>query len=43
MYQKVIQMTSGKSDDEQRAIAENIAKERGIDLKAFAENLGLKF
>lgn len=41
MYRKVMQMTSGKSDDEQKAIAENIAKERGIDLAAFAKNWGL--
>lgn len=41
MYRKVMQMTSGKSDDEQKAIAENIAKERGIDLAAFARNWGL--
>lgn len=40
MYRKVMQMTSGKSDDEQKAIAENIAKERGIDLAAFARNWG---
>lgn len=42
MYQQVQKMVSGKNDDELKAMAENIARERGIDLKGFASNFGIK-
>lgn len=35
-------MISGKNEAQQKEIAENIAKERGIDLKSFASNFGIK-
>ena len=41
-YQQVQQMTSGKSEAQLKEMAENIAKERGIDLKNFASNFGIK-
>lgn len=36
-----IQLMQGKSPQQLRATAENMAKERGIDLNQFAHNLGL--
>ena len=41
MFQRVQQMVSGKSDDQLREMAQNIAKERGIDLKQFAGQFGM--
>jgi len=35
-------MTSGKSDAQLKEIAENMARERGIDLKSFASGFGIK-
>lgn len=42
LFQKVQEMTAGKSDDELKAIATNIAKERGIDLRQFAGQFGIR-
>lgn len=42
VFSQVQQMTSGKSDAQLKEMAENIAKERGIDLKSFASNFGIK-
>ena len=38
----VQKMVSGKSDEQLREMAENIARERGIDLKQFAGQFGIK-
>lgn len=38
---KVLQMTRGKSDAEMRQFAENLARERGIDLENLARSLGI--
>jgi len=35
-------MVSGKSEDELREMATNIAKERGVDLNSFAKEFGIK-
>ncbi len=40
MFQKVQQMTSGKSEAEQKEMAFNVAKEQGIDLRQFASRFG---
>ncbi len=42
LFQRVQQMTSGKSADEMRQIAMNIAGERGIDLAKFAGQFGIR-
>lgn len=42
MFQKVQEMTAGKSDDELKTIAANIAKERGINLRQFAGQFGIR-
>lgn len=42
MYDSVLQMTSGKTDTQLREMAENVARERGIDIKQFASQMGLK-
>ena len=36
------EMTSGKSEDDLKQTALNLAKERGIDLKQFAQGFGIK-
>lgn len=41
MFQKIQEMISGKSEAELKAMAQNIAQERGIDLTTFAKNLGI--
>ena len=41
MFQKVQQMTSGKSEAELKDMAFNVAKERGIDLRQFASQFGM--
>lgn len=41
-YQKAMEMTNGKSEADLRNTAMNLAKERGIDLKSFASNFGIK-
>lgn len=42
LFQKVQEMTQGKNEGQLREIAQNIAKERGIDLNQFANGLGLR-
>jgi hypothetical protein len=42
LFSQVQQMTSGKSDAQLKEIAENMARERGIDLKSFASGFGIK-
>ena len=41
-YQKAMEMTNGKSEADMRQTALNLAKERGIDIKQFANNFGIK-
>lgn len=41
-YQKMQEMVSGKSEGDLRQTAMNLAKERGIDIKQFASNFGIK-
>lgn len=36
------QMTNGKNDADLKQTAMNLAKERGIDIKSFANNFGIK-
>ena len=38
---KVIEITKGKSNAEMRQYAENLAKERGIDLDSFVRSMGI--
>ena len=40
-FQKMQEMTSGKSDSEMKQTAMNLAKQQGIDLKSFASNFGI--
>ena len=42
LYQQVSQMVSGKSDEQLKQMARNIASERGVDLDSFASNMGIK-
>lgn len=42
LFQKVQEMTAGKSDDELKTMAANIAKERGINLRQFAGQFGIR-
>lgn len=42
MFQQVQQMVNGKSEEQLKEIAQNIAKERGIDLNQFANQFGIK-
>lgn len=39
---QAMQMIQGKSPQELRSMAENVARERGIDLNAFVQQFGLK-
>ena len=41
-YQKAMELTSGKSEADMKQTAFNLAKERGIDIKQFASNFGIK-
>ena len=41
-FKEVMNMLGGKSEDEQKEMAENLAKERGINLKQFASQFGMK-
>lgn len=41
LFQRVQEMMKGKNSDEIKEIANNIAKERGIDLSQFANQLGI--
>ena len=40
-FKEVMNVLGGKSEDEQKEMAENLAKERGIDLKQFASQFGM--
>lgn len=42
MFQQVQQMVSGKNEEQLKEMAQNIAKERGIDLNQFASQFGIK-
>lgn len=39
--QQTLQMIQGKTPQQMRQVAENMAKERGIDLNAMARQMGL--
>lgn len=39
---QAMQMIQGKSPQELRSMAENVARERGIDLNAFVQQFGFK-
>ena len=41
-FQKMQEMTSGKSEGDMKQTAINLAKEKGIDLKQFAQGFGIK-
>ena len=41
-YQKMQEMTNGKSEGDMKQTAINLAKERGVDLKSFAGMFGIK-
>ena len=38
---QTLRMLDGKSPQQMRQVAENMARERGIDLKAMAQRMGL--
>ena len=40
-FQKMQEMTSGKSEGDMKQTAMNLAKEKGIDLKQFAQGFGI--
>lgn len=42
MYDRVMQMTSGKTESQLKEMAMNVAKERGIDINQFASQFGIK-
>ena len=39
---QAMQMIQGKSPQELRSMAENVARERGIDLNAFVQQFGMR-
>lgn len=41
-YQKMQEMTAGKSESDMKQTAMNMARERGIDLQKFAGQFGIK-
>ena len=41
-YQKMQEMTSGKTEADMKQTAINLAKQQGVDLKSFASNFGIK-
>ena len=41
-FQKMQEMTSGKSEDEMRQVAMNLAQQKGIDIRQFASQFGIK-
>jgi len=43
LYNRTMQMINGKSDAQLKEMAENMARERGIDLSQLASQFGLKF
>lgn len=42
LFKKVQEMTNGKNEVQLKELANNIAKERGIDLNNFASQFGIK-
>ena len=40
-FQKMQEMTNGKSEGDMKQTAMNLAKEKGIDLKQFAQGFGI--
>ena len=42
LFQKVQEITNGKNENQLKELANNIAKERGIDLNNFASQFGIK-
>ena len=41
-FQKMQEMTNGKSEGDMKQTAYNLAQQQGIDLKQFASNFGIK-
>jgi hypothetical protein len=41
-YQKMQEMTSGKTEADMKQTAINLAKQRGVDLKSFASTFGIQ-
>jgi hypothetical protein len=41
LFAKMQQMTNGKNEAELKQVAQNLAKERGIDLQSFAKGFGI--
>ena len=41
-FQKMQEMTNGKSESDMKETCMNLAKERGVDLKQFASTFGIK-
>ena len=41
-YQKMQEMTNGKSEGDMKQTAMNLAQQQGIDLKQFASNFGIQ-
>ena len=42
LYKKAQEMIAGKSEDELKQLANNIAQQRGINLSQFANQFGIK-
>ena len=42
LYSQIQQMTYGKTDEQLRQMAYNIARDRGIDLNVLAAQMGVK-
>lgn len=42
LFQQISQMINGKSEDQLRQMAQNIASDRGVDINSFAQNMGVK-
>ena len=42
LYDRTMQMLQGKTEAQQREMAENMARERGIDLNQLAAQFGIK-
>lgn len=43
LFGQIQSMVNGKSEDELKVMAQNIASDRGIDLPQFASQFGIKF
>ncbi|MBO7123181.1 MAG: hypothetical protein J6V90_07885 [Treponema sp.] len=41
-YQRMMEMTSGKSETDLKSTAMNLAKEQGVDLRQFASGFGIR-